>query len=355
MGTRIVRTEVWEEDLQLTRQYRIAGEQITYAENAFVLLHSADGSFGIGSACPMPEVCGESMQDTLDGLKKGSDLIKNVEITDPLLLSKTLQQELSQTPAAFAAIDMALYDQHCKRLNVPIVDFLGRKHLEMATSVTIGITTDFQVHEELLTHLRQGFQVIKVKIGDDLERDIAIVSKLREWGGNQFRLRVDANEGYDLISLTRFLSQTSAMNIELIEQPLLSPAAEQMRTLTAIQRENCMADEDLLTELDAQELTRNKPYGVWNIKLMKSGGITPAKRIAAVASQAGISVMWGCNDESRVSIAAALHAAFSCAATKYLDLDGSFDIARDLVDGGFIVENGKLRLTDKPGLGVLLL
>ena len=36
--------------------------------------------------------------------------------------------------------------------------------------------------------------------------------------------------------------------------------------------------------------------------------------------------MWGCNDESCISIAAALHAAYACPATRYLDLDGSFDL-----------------------------
>jgi L-alanine-DL-glutamate epimerase-like enolase superfamily enzyme len=116
-----------------------------------------------------------------------------------------------------------------------------------------------------------------------------------------------------------------------------------------------MADEDLISVKDAHGLIEDPPYGVWNIKMMKSGGITPSKQIAALAAHAGIEVMWGCNDESRVSIAAALHTAFSCSATRYLDLDGSFDIARDICEGGFLLENGKLRLTGAPGLGVRLL
>ena len=43
--------------------------------------------------------------------------------------------------------------------------------------------------------------------------------------------------------------------------------------------------------------------------------------------------MWGCMDESRISIAAALHAAFASPATRYLDLDGTLDLARDVVRG----------------------
>jgi L-alanine-DL-glutamate epimerase-like enolase superfamily enzyme len=71
-----------------------------------------------------------------------------------------------------------------------------------------------------------------------------------------------------------------------------------------------------------------------------------------VAELAGIDVMWGCMDESAISIAAALHAAYASPATRYLDLDGSLDLARDVVEGGFSIEDGRMRVTDAPGLGV---
>ena len=64
--------------------------------------------------------------------------------------------------------------------------------------------------------------------------------------------------------------------------------------------------------------------------------------------------MWGCMDESCIGIAAALHAALASPATAYLDLDGSFDLARDVAEGGFTVEDGCLRTTGGPGLGVRL-
>jgi L-alanine-DL-glutamate epimerase-like enolase superfamily enzyme len=53
-----------------------------------------------------------------------------------------------------------------------------------------------------------------------------------------------------------------------------------------------------------------------------------------------------------VSITAALHAAFACSNTRYLDLDGSFDLAEDVVSGGFILKDGCLSLSGRPGLGL---
>ena len=39
-----------------------------------------------------------------------------------------------------------------------------------------------------------------------------------------------------------------------------------------------------------------------------------------------------------IGISAALHAALACPSTRYLDLDGSFDLARDVARGGFLLE-----------------
>lgn len=57
-------------------------------------------------------------------------------------------------------------------------------------------------------------------------------------------------------------------------------------------------------------------------------------------------------DGSRISIAAALHAASASPATKYLDLDGSLGLARGVVGGGLAIENGVLRTAGGPGLGL---
>jgi L-alanine-DL-glutamate epimerase-like enolase superfamily enzyme len=112
------------------------------------------------------------------------------------------------------------------------------------------------------------------------------------------------------------------------------------------------ADESLKDIKAAKNLAAHpQPFGIYNIKLMKCGGIHAARKIAAVAEQHHIYLFWGCNDESILSITAALHAAYSCTTTKYLDLDGSFDLAEDLVTGGFVLKDGILSISDAPGLG----
>src|SRR5690606_11428982 len=143
------------------------------------------------------------------------------------------------------------------------------------------------------------------------------------------------------------------LDVELIEQPLPAKAVDEMKGLPDEIRLKIAADESLISPKDALTLVKPpKASGIFNIKLMKCGGVSQALKIADIALQEGVDLFWGCNDESAISITAALHAAFSCPHTKYIDLDGSLDLAQDVVKGGFILENGYMRCSDKPGLGV---
>ena len=118
-------------------------------------------------------------------------------------------------------------------------------------------------------------------------------------------------------------------------------------------RDRVAADESLLDEHDALALAGEpRACGIFNIKLMKCGGIRPALRIAALAETAGIELMWGCMDESVVGIAAALHAALASPATRYLDLDGHLDLAHDIAAGGVVLKDGHLSTNGLPGLGL---
>jgi len=233
--------------------------------------------------------------------------------------------------------------------------FYGRHHEKILTSVTIGIKDVNETIEEANDYFTKGFRVLKVKTGLDAELDAARIIKLKEKFGNHFTIRVDANTGYDLSQLQLFLEKTKHAGIELIEQPLAPAIDSELVKLPVETRAKLAADESLKNASSALKLAQQNLYGIFNIKLMKCGGINGAFEIASIAKPAKIDLFWGCNDESIVSITAALHAAFACPHTKYLDLDGSLDLAEDAVSGGFAIEDGYMYPNDKPGLGVTIL
>ena len=109
---------------------------------------------------------------------------------------------------------------------------------------------------------------------------------------------------------------------------------------------NWMADEDCQDITYLEKLQHH--YSVINIKLMKCGGITPALELISEAIKYNYKIMIGCMTESSVGISAGIAIASLC---DYADLDGANLISNDFAQGSF-VENGKLVLSENPGLGI---
>jgi len=351
---RIVSVASWTEELGLARPYTIAFRTVDSVSNVILEIRTDTGSVGLGAASPEARVTGETLEicgASLVQEELGWLLGRDVE--EIALLCQEAKQRIPDAPAARAAVDIALHDLFAQQLKLPLADALGRAHMDLPTSITIGIQGVEETLVEAHRCLGLGFSILKVKTGLDLEKDLERLDRLRESIGRDVRIRVDANQGYTREETSRFFEKTVSLDLEFVEQPMKAGSVDAMRELPEAWKERIAADESLLDDRDALALAAPpRACGIFNIKLMKCGGVRQALRIAAIAQAAGIDLMWGCMDESRISIAAALHAAFASAATRYLDLDGSLDLARDVVEGGFVLERGRMRTTGAPGLGL---
>lgn len=345
---------VWTADLGNTKPYTIAFKTIDEVLNTFVEITLENGTTGIGAANPSEYVTGENLDQTNAALiGKNLEFLIGRDLYEINQLLFEVWQKFPKTPAARAALDIALHDAFTKLLGIPLVKYLGQKIKSMPTSNTIGIKNVADTLKEADEYGKLGFKALKVKIGKDLEEDIERLVKLREKFGQKFLIRIDANQGYTSAQTIEFYKRTKQLNIELIEQPLPAKAVAEIRKLPDEVRAVIAADESLLSAKDALELVKPpRAVGIFNIKLMKCGGISQGLKIADIGLHENIDLFWGCNDESIVSITAALHVAFACSNTKYIDLDGSLDLARDVVKGGFILKEGIMHCSDRPGLGV---
>jgi L-Ala-D/L-Glu epimerase len=346
--------KTWVTDLGNTKPYTIAFKTVDEVKNAFVEITLDNGTTGIGAGNPSEYVVGENLSQTVAALvEKNIEFLIGRDIRQFRQLLYEVLIKFPANPGARAALDIALHDVFTKYLGISLVKFLGQKIFSMPTSNTIGIKNVEETLKEAEQYGQRGFTVLKVKLGKDLEEDIERLVKLREKFGNKFVIRIDANQGYTSKQTVDFFNLTKNLNIELIEQPLHAKAIDEMKALPDEIKTKIAADESLITPKSALELVKPpKASGIFNIKLMKCGGIDQALKIADIASHESVDLFWGCNDESIVSITAALHAAFSCANTKYIDLDGSLDLARDEVKGGFLLKDGVMYCLDRPGLGV---
>ena len=346
--------KTWQADLVNTKPYTIAFKTVDEVLNAFVEITLEDGTTGIGAGNPSEYVTGEYLDSTMEVLRESNlQYIVGRNIAEINQIIFETNQKFPKNPAACAAIDIALHDAFTKFLKVPLVKYLGQKIKSMATSNTIGIKNVPDTLKEAEEYGQRGFKILKVKLGKDLSEDIERLVALREKFGKKFIIRIDANQGYTPEQTIEFYKKTKHLDIELIEQPLPAKDIAGLKQLPDEIRKTIAADESLLSPKDALELIKPpRAAGIFNIKLMKCGGISNALKIADFAKQEGVELFWGCNDESIVSITAALHVAFACQNTKYIDLDGSLDLGKDIVSGGFVLNDGVMSCSDKPGLGV---
>jgi L-alanine-DL-glutamate epimerase-like enolase superfamily enzyme len=341
-------------DLPLREGYRIAGQTITFVRNVLLRVVADDGLTGHGGAAPANDEGGESDDDCLAALLGPlRELALESEVPeDPSPIAAQALRAAPDHPAARAALDMALWDLTARRAGIPLVRCWGGEARPLPTSVTIGVCGVAETLAAARRWTEQGFHVLKVKIGEDVDLDVERLSRLREELGPEVVLRADANQGYSLREARALLRGTAALGLEMLEQPLSARDLDGLCSLRRESRVPIVADEAAKTvEESARIVERKAAHGI-NIKLMKCGGPSAARAIHDRAHAAGIGLMLGCNDETRVSIAAAAHLALALPGVLYADLDGHMDLVDDPASGGFQVRDGCLHLAERPGLGV---
>jgi L-alanine-DL-glutamate epimerase-like enolase superfamily enzyme len=351
---KIRRFEVTLADLPLREGYRIANQTISFARNVLVRAETDAGVIGFGGAAPFNYEGGESDESCLAALDGPlRELALGAEgPADPSPLANQALLLAADSPAARAALDTALWDLAARKAGIPLVRFWGGTPKPLPTSVTIGVCGVAETLAAARSWIARGFRIIKVKIGEDVSLDAERLHELREALGPGVLLRVDGNQGYSLEDARTLLRETEGLGLEMLEQPLDARDLAGMRALRGESRVPIVADEAAGTIEECVEIVeRGAAHGI-NIKLMKCGGPSAARIIHDHAHAAGLSLMLGCNDETRISIAAAAHLALAMPGLKYADLDGHMDLVRDPASGGFEVREGCLHVSGQPGLGV---
>lgn len=325
-------------DLKLITPFRIArGVQHT-AQNVIVQI-TYDKYTGYGEAAP-DEYYGESQETVLACVTTfagnlGSDPFQFTDIMS------NLEHLIRFNPAAKAAVDMALYDLAGKLLNVPVYKLIGLNPAHTPyTSFTLGIDTPDNMRQKAL--LARDYPIFKVKVGT--KHDLDNLKAIREV--SSATIRVDANTVWTPKEAIKMINALAPYDIEFVEQPV---APYDLAGLKLI-RENVsvpiIADESCVAVHDIPRLA-GCVDGV-NLKLMKSNGITNVLKMIHVARAHNLRVMLGCMIESSLAITAAAHLT---PLVDYADLDGHLLIDNDPYRGVKVV-NGKLELSDRPGLGV---
>ncbi|MCM3239221.1 dipeptide epimerase [Heyndrickxia oleronia] len=339
--------------LPLRMPFKTALRIATEIESIEVSLILENGVIGKGAAAPTFVITGDSsegMEAALIGPIKNA--LVGLDITRFQTALQRVQSCCVGNPSAKAAADIALHDAYCKLLNLPLHAFLGDKK-PLHTCMTIGVDTPEKMASDAIKSVKDGFQILKVKVGANPELDIERIEAIQEVVDETTKLRLDANQGWKPKQAVGLINEMEKreFNIEFIEQPVVSYDLEGLKFVTERVGVPIMADESLFSAKDTMKLITGRYIDLLNIKLMKCGGISQAWTIASIAETNGVECMIGSMMEPAFSVGAAAHFAAAHPNVKYFDLDAPLWLSEE---PDVLKYNGAdIQLSASPGIGVV--
>ncbi|MDX1805557.1 MAG: dipeptide epimerase [Paenisporosarcina sp.] len=340
----------------LTKPFKTALRTVTIAESIFVKITTEDGFDGWGEAPPTHVITGDSLGSIQFAIDQviGPHLL-GLDLHHSERVFQKLHRSMVGNSSAKAALDMAIHDLLGQLAGLPLVTLLGGYRDTLETDFTVSVNDAEEMAEDAARYVGKGFNVLKIKVGiDDIAKDVERIRAIRQKIGNEPKLRLDANQGWEAKEAVRAIGQMedAGLDIELIEQPVKAYDIEGLQYVTMHTQTPIMADESIFTPKDAVRVLQLRAADLINIKLMKAGGIYQALKINALAESYGVECMTGSMIETKLGISAAAHFAASQPNVTRFDFDAPLMLAEDIVEGGITYEGRHIRFSKLPGLGL---
>lgn len=333
--------------------YSFAGGRSHQVFPSVVVAITTDvGVVGYGEVSP----CGPNyMPAYAEGIPSAIELLAphiiGLDPRDTSVVYRKMNLELSGQQVAKAALDMACWDILGKATGLPVYTLLGGLQAESMPVHRIVPLADFSQMQESLEQFRsEGFRSIQIKLGHDVDQDVAMIRQLSDDRPSDELWVGDINGAWRRDEAIRFSHAVSDVDLYL-EQP--SRSFDEVLSVRGRLIHPLKLDESLNSVEELQRAIREDAMDAISLKVSKFGGLTVSRVIRDICVDAGIPMTiedaWG----SSIATAAFAHLAASTPAKQLLnttDLD-NYNTTK-LAEGGPVVRNGRMFMNDRPGLGV---
>ena len=194
---------------------------------------------------------------------------------------------------ALSGLDIALWDLRCQATGWPLYRLLGGSAKPIkayAGGIALGYQEPAALVEEARLHIASGYRALKLRVGDTAARDIARVRAVRDAVGDGIELLVDANTNYTLDDVRRVMPAFEECAVGWLEEPFPPQDRRAYAQAAMLGRVPLAAGENHFTRYEFAQLLEDGHVGFVQPDLSKTGGITEAMRIAAMASAVKLSV-----------------------------------------------------------------
>lgn len=255
-----------------------------------VRVESSDGHIGWGEAhhgrCP--GAIAKLIDTTLRELVIGLDAFDVNGVWARVFKMQLASHGMGAAAAlALSGLDIALWDLRCQATGWPLVRLLGGSAKPIkayAGGIALGWQAPASLVAEAKQHVATGYRALKLRVGDTAAKDIARVQAVRAALGDGIEILVDANTGYTLDDVRRVMPAFEEAGVAWLEEPFPPMDRRAYQTAATLGRVPLAAGENHYTRYEFQTLFEDQAVRFVQPDLSKTGGITEAMRIAAMAS-----------------------------------------------------------------------
>ncbi|MEO6032431.1 MAG: mandelate racemase/muconate lactonizing enzyme family protein [Burkholderiaceae bacterium] len=329
-------------------------------DTVLVRVRTDDGLVGWGEAHPgrAPGSIAHLIQTTLAGLVRGLEASDVVGVWERIYKMQLSSHGMGAAAAmAMSGIDMALWDIRAKAVGWPLYRLLGGR-ARSVPAYAGGISLGFQPAGDLVAEaqgmVQRGFRAIKLRVGDTWQADIERVRAVREALGEDIEILVDANTSYSLADVRRVMPVFDALGVGWLEEPFPPHDAHSYRMAAGFGITPLAAGENHYTRFEFQRLIEDASVSILQPDLSKTGGITEALRIAAMASARKLPIHPH-TSATGLNMAASIHFLASVDNGGYFEADTALEnrFRDELTSKSFEVgADGCVTPLEGPGIGI---
>lgn len=340
-------------ELTLTSPMELVAGSTGSVTNVLVTVTTDSGVRGFGEATPRPKLNGESVASVMSVIGDHFAPVLGAHEIDGLA---QVSRQLATFPgngAAKAGVEVAVLDAFAKTVGTSCHTLLGGFTDSLPAAALLPLKP-----AEALIDLAASYQetlgvsVFKLKVGRNLDRDLAVVGALRSaYPTHDFY--ADANGSYTPADAARFLACAVEHRLSMVEELIGAEHLSARARLTASSYLPVLGDETCADKRSAlRELSSGAVSGV-SLKVGRTG-LSASTQIRSAAETWGLPVVMGYEHVSSLGAAASLAFAAgmpstSAGATEVLSF---LELERDLTTEPLEVSEGRVRLPSGPGLGI---
>ena len=358
MTAKINQVEVFCINMPLVGTFTSGGQSKKITKGVVVRITDSDGAVGISSIDPSsraksPNTAPELAMVIRDRIgpaligKDASNINKMVNFLSPLTQGQI---------GAAVGVELACIELICPRRGIALHDYGGGAVMDRVSfNGWIGELPHDEAAVEAKRWTEAGFKSLKIKVGNNVEKDSARVMAVRDAVGKDVQLRMDANQQCNVDQALALCHAIKSCNIQLFEQPTPKDDLEGLARVRRLGGVPIMADESIT---DHESLIRVIKAGCADFVkfgIKQAGGFLQASRMIATAKAAGLPIVlghgWGLDLST---IAEIMLGATSCNVLPGLECVGPLKVVDTVATKRLDISHGSIALPSGPGLGIEL-